>query len=129
VFCFCQVTWMAAGGMAHLTFILMEGSQDIHLNTTPTLGKIQPCFYDGASRVLVITPRNTFNYDYRATWYCLIDIQSSSQHPRAGCLALLLHLSRNERERRRRSSRGGGGSSDTNAGARLVGVVVLAFVF
>jgi hypothetical protein len=31
VFCSCQVTWMAAGGMAHLTFILMEGSQDSHL--------------------------------------------------------------------------------------------------
>jgi hypothetical protein len=35
-FCFCQVNCMAAGGMAHLTFILMEGSQDIHLTTTTT---------------------------------------------------------------------------------------------
>jgi hypothetical protein len=58
--CFDQVTWIAAGGMAHLTFILMEGRARISIDyyyyyyrrpskiTTTYPIEIQSCFYDGA---------------------------------------------------------------------------------
>jgi hypothetical protein len=56
VFCSCQVTWMAAGGMAHLTFILTEGRVSLEYyycqtskTSTAYPSKIRPCFYNGAS--------------------------------------------------------------------------------
>jgi hypothetical protein len=54
---------MAAGGMAHLTFILMEGSQfsleyyycQTSKTSTAYPSEIQPWFYDGAPGVLAFT--------------------------------------------------------------------------